>query len=177
MLHVVLHTQKQVQKHYPDFEWISQQELETIRTIWLEKHFESEDLLPVIYRKVYGEFYDPFVDWEIANDVHNSQTSPARFAALKDRINMAYPDKDVFHQQRLAKKIKALVEEIAFKKRGRFPAWCEDLEEELERTLKLVRNTDFRTERKFLSDNPPPTFNGCELDEFVGGQSQLTMNF
>ena len=177
MLYVVLHAQKQVQKHYSDFEWITEQELKTIRKIWLENHFESEDLLPLIYRRVYGEFYDPFIEWEIGNAIHSSQTSQGRFAASKNAIDSANPDEDCFHQLRLAKKIRSLVQEIAFKKRGRFPALCEDLEDELIWTLKLIGNTDFRTERKYLSDNPPPILEGWELDEFASGQSQLTMNF
>ena len=112
MLYVVLHAQKLVQKHYPDFEWITLQDLKMIRQIWLEKHFESEDLLPTIYRRIYGEFYDPFIDWEIEHDIHSSQTSRGRFLASKDVIAKASPDVDIFHQLRLAKKVQSLVEEV-----------------------------------------------------------------
>lgn len=67
LLTKLLQAQKDVRanapQQYQNIELITLEELSLIRYIWLEEHFEGEDLLPQIYKSVLGtEYIEPYPD-------------------------------------------------------------------------------------------------------------------
>lgn len=62
MLRKVLEAQKQVQAIGPEevrhLELLSREDLEAIRTLWLEEKYEVEDSVPRIYEQVFGKPYE-----------------------------------------------------------------------------------------------------------------------
>jgi len=163
-LKVVLHAQMMTQRRVPDFEWISQAELETIRQIWIERHGEVEDSLPIIYHRIYGSFWDCGTEWEIENGVHRwfsfqqKMKIPGSWKMLAD----VAPEIDAERILRTAHALNEALDNIQFKTaRG---AWCDDHIERAEELAAALGKTDWRSEqaaRKELTrilaggDQPP----------------------
>ncbi len=145
-LKVVLHVQKMTQRRVPDFSWISQAELETIRQIWVERHGEVEDSLPVIYHRIFGTFWEEGTCWEIESGTH-------RWFSFQERLNLpgswtmmskAAPGIDAERVLRTAHALNDALDNIEFKQaRG---AWCDDHIDRAKELLAALMKTDWRSE-------------------------------
>lgn len=145
-LRVVLHAQMMTQRRMPDFEWISRQELDTIRQIWLERHGEIEDSMPIIYYSVYRDFYEDGTKWEIEAGVHrwfrfqDKEQIPASWSMVASEA----PEIDAERLLRTAHAANDQIENIAFKQaRG---AWCDDHMEQAKDLIQSLHKTDWRSE-------------------------------
>lgn len=146
-LKVVLHAQMMTQRRVPDFEWISRQELDTIRQLWIERHGEVEDSLPVIYHRIYGSFWDCGTEWEIENGVHRwfsfqqKMKIPGSWKMLAD----VAPDIDAERILRTSHALNEALDNIRFKQaRG---AWCDDHIEQAKELVAALGKTDWRSEQ------------------------------
>lgn len=161
-LKVVLHAQMMTQRRVPDFEWISRAELETIRQIWIERHGEVEDSLPVIYHRIYGSFWDCGTEWEIENGVHcwfsfqRKMKIPGSWKMLAD----VAPEIDAERILRTSHALNEALANIRFKQaRG---AWCDDHIERAKELAAALGKTDWRSEKAARA----------ELDRILAGGTE-----
>lgn len=161
-LKVVLHAQMMTQRRVPDFQWISQAELETIRKIWIERHGEVEDSLPVIYHRIYGSFWDCGTEWEIENGVHRwfsfqrKMKIPGSWKMLAD----VAPEIDAERILRTSHALNEALANIRFKQaRG---AWCDDHIEQAKDLAAALGKTDWRSEQAARA----------ELDRILAGGTE-----
>lgn len=161
-LKVVLHAQMMTQRRVPDFEWISQAELDSIRQIWIERHGEVEDSLPVIYHRIYGSFWDCGTEWEIENGVHRwfsfqqKMKIPGSWKMLAD----VAPDIDAERILRTSHALNEALNNIRFKQaRG---AWCDDHIERAKELVTALGKTDWRSEQSARE----------ELDRILAGGNE-----
>lgn len=145
-LKVVLHVQMMTQRRVPDFQWISQAELDEIRRIWIERHGEIEDSLPVIYHNIFGSFWEVDTEWEIRSGVHKyfSFNKKMMLPGSWKMMAESAPQIDAERLLRTAHALNDTLENIAFKQsKG---AWCDDLIEHAKSLKAAITKTDWRSE-------------------------------
>jgi len=145
-LKVVLHVQMMTRRRMPDFQWISQAELDEIRRIWIERHGEIEDSLPVIYYNIFGSFWDVGTEWEIRSGVHRyfSFNKKMMLPGSWKMMAESAPQIDAERLLRTAHALNDLLNNIAFKQRR--GAWCDDLIEQAAALKTALSKTDWRSE-------------------------------
>lgn len=147
-LKVVLHVQHMTQRRMPEFSWISRAELDEIRRIWVERHGEVEDSLPIIYYRIFGSFWECGTEWEIASGTHRwfSFACKEKIKAAWGMTAQAAPEIDAERVLRTAHALNNALDNIAAKERA--GAWCEDHVEQAQDLFKALMKTDWRSERE-----------------------------
>lgn len=147
-LKVVLHAQFMTQRRMPGFSWISRAELDEIRRIWVERHGEVEDSLPIIYYRIFGNFWECGMEWEIASGTHRwfAFARKEKIKAAWEMTAQAAPEIDAERVLRTAHALNNALDNIDAKER--LGAWCDDHIEQARELLAALMKTDWRSERE-----------------------------